>query len=169
MENENINRPNLTKKVTNILKRKKKSLILILLILITVFFVMIFLNYSQNKKNEKIAEQYIKAGIYLSSKDKENSKILYKEIITSKNKFYSILALNKIIENNLEEKNDEILKLFKIIENIKVEKEQRNLIKLKKALYLINISKYNEGEKLLKEIIEDNSIWKNAAIEISAR
>ena len=169
MENENINRPNLTEKVTNILKRKKKSLILILLILITVFFVMIFLNYSQNKKNEKIAEQYIKAGIYLSSKDKENSKILYKEIITSKNKFYSILALNKIIENNLEEKNDEILKLFKIIENIKVEKEQRNLIKLKKALYLINISKYNEGEKLLKEIIEDNSIWKNAAIEISAR
>ena len=74
MENENINRPNLTEKVTNILKRKKKSLILILLILITVFFVMIFLNYSQNKKNEKIAEQYIKAGIYLSSKDKENSQ-----------------------------------------------------------------------------------------------
>ena len=54
-----------------------------------------------------------------------------------------------------------------IVENTKIEKEQKNLVKLKKALYLIKISKDNEGKKLLNEIISDNSIWKETASEIS--
>ena len=49
----------------------------------------------------------------------------------------------------------------------KVEEEQKNLVKLKKALYLIKISRDKEGKKLLNEIISDNSIWKEAASEIS--
>ena len=77
------------------------------------------------------------------------------------------MALNEILDNDLEKNNEEVLRLFNIIESIKVEKEQKNLIKLKKALYLIKISKNEEGKKLLSEIISDNSIWKDAAIEIS--
>jgi len=103
----------------------------------------------------------------LSSEDKEKSKLLYKEIILSKNKFYSILALNNIVENNLEENSDEILKLFEIVENINVTAEQKDLVKLKKALYFKKISRDAEGNKLLKEIIADDSIWKEIAIEIS--
>ena len=55
---------------------------------------------------------------------------------------------------------------MKKIEQLKIELEQKNLIKIKKALYLIKINKNNEGEKILKEIISDNSIWKNTALEI---
>ena len=87
--------------------------------------------------------------------------------MSSKNKFYSLLALNSIIDNNLEQNSEEVLELFNIVENIKIEKEQKNLVKLKKALYLIKISKDNEGEELLSEIISDNSIWKETASEIS--
>ena len=169
MENEIIDKSTLSEKIANIFKEKKKLLFLILFIIIAILSVIIFFNHHQNNKNEKTSEKYIKAGIHLSSKNKEKSKLLYKEIIFSKNKFYSILALNNIIENDLEESSDEILNLFKIVENIKVEKEQKNLIKLKKALYLIKISKENEGKKLLKEIIQDNSIWKNTAMEISTQ
>ena len=79
------------------------------------------------------------------------------------------MALNEIIDNDLEKNNEEVLRLFNIIESIKVEKEQKNLIKLKNALYLIKISKNEEGKKLLSEIISDNSIWKDAATEISKR
>ena len=39
------------------------------------------------------------------------------------------------IENNLEEDEEEILKLFKYIEELKIEKEQKNLIKLKKLYF----------------------------------
>jgi len=167
MENEIKDKNNLIEKSVNILKKKKKLLFSILFIIIAILSVIIFLNYYQNNQNEKISEQYIKAGIHLSSKDNEKSKLIYKEIIFSKNKFYSILALNNIIENNLEENSDEILKLFEIIENINITTEQKNLVKLKKALYFKKISRDTDGNKLLKEIIADNSIWKEAAMEIS--
>ena len=158
MENEITDKRDLIEKIKDILKKKKKILL---------FILFIFLDYYKSKKNEKISEQYIKAGIHLNSNEKEKSKLIYKEIILSKNKFYSILALNSIIENELEENNGEILKLFEVIENINITKEQKNLVKLKKALYLKKISKDTEGNKLLKEIIADNSIWKEAAMEVS--
>ena len=167
MENEITEKSSLIEKISSIVKKKKKLLLLILSIIIIFLSVMIFLNYYQDHENEKISEKYIKAGIYLSSKDKEKSKSIYKEIIFSKNKFYSILALNNIIENDLEKNSDEILKFFKIVENVNITTEQRNLVKLKKALYFKKISRDTEGNRLLKEIIADNSIWKETAIEIS--
>ena len=167
MENEIVDKSDLIQKISNIVNKKKKLLLSILFIIITILSAIIFLNYHQDNQNKKISEKYIKAGIYLSSKDKEKSKLIYKEIIFSKNKFYSILALNNIIENDLEDNSNEILKLFEIIENINITKEQKNLVKLKKALYFKKISRDIEGNKLLEEIIADNSIWKETAIEIS--
>ena len=167
MENEITNKSNLIERISNIVKKKKKLLLSILFIIIAIPSAMIFLNYYQDNQNEKISEKYIKAGIYLSSKDKEKSKSIYKEIIFSKNKFYSILALNNIIENDLEENHDEVLKFFEIVEKINITPEQRNLVKLKKALYFKKISRDTEGNKLLEEIIADNSIWKETALEIS--
>ena len=169
MEDKTIDKLNLTEKILNIFKEKRKPLFLILSIAIVILLLVIFFNYYQDKENEEISEKYIKAGIYLSSQDKKNSKLLYEEIILSKNKFYSILALNNIIENNLEEDKDKILNFFKIVEKIDFKKEKKNLIKLKKGLYLINISNDVEGKKLLNELIKDDSIWKNTAIEISTQ
>ena len=167
MENETTEELNFIKKISNIVIKKKKLFLSIILIIVTVFTTMIFLNYYQNIQNNKISEKYIKAGIYLSSKDIEKSKSAYKEIILSKNKFYSILALNNLIENDLEQNNGEILKFFEIVENINLDKEQKNLVKLKKALYFKKISRDLEGNKLLEEIIADDSIWKDTALEIS--
>ncbi len=167
MENEISDKRNLVEKSIDLLKKKKKVFFLIIFILILSLSAMFFLKYHQSNKNEKISEQYIKAGIFLTTNEKEKSKLIYKEIIINKNKFYSILALNNIIENDLEEDSDEVLKLFEIIENINIDKEQQNLVKLKKALYFKKISRDTEGNKLLEEIIADNSIWKEAAMEIS--
>ena len=166
MENEIIIKQNLIDKIIGIIKKRKKLLILLLSALTVVLLLAVFFNSYQNNQNQKISEQYIKANIFLSSKDKEKSKIIYKEIIFSKNKFYSILALNSIIENNLEKNTNEVLRLFAIVEDTKISFKQKNLIKLKKALYLKKILKDKEGNKLLKEIIADESIWKETALEI---
>ena len=164
---ENEKEINSLEKIQNFLQ-KNKNILLIILTLIIIFFIGVsYFNYYQNSKNEKISEKFVQAGIYLSLNKQEESKKIYKEVISSKNKFYSILALNNIIDNDLEQNNEEVLELFDIVENIKIENEQKNLIKLKKALYLIKISRDNEGKKLLDEIISDNSIWKEAASEIS--
>ena len=148
-------------------KTKEKRKLIYIISFATILFILgkIIINYSQDKKFEEIAENYIKAELLLPN-NKEKSKSIYKEIVISKNKFYSILALNKIIENNLEKNSDEILRLFEELEKANIEKEDKNLVKLKKALYLLKISKEDAGKKILDEIIKDDSIWKDAALEI---
>ena len=166
MDDKIINKPDLTNLLQKNLNEKKKMYLILLIFLILVISLIFFLNYNKAAENKKISEQYIKAGVFLVSDQREKAKIIYKDIILSKNKFYSLLALNTIIEKKLVENNDEVLELFTIIEKINIKKEKKDLIKLKKALYLIKISKRTEGNELLKEIISDNSIWKDTAIEI---
>jgi len=166
MENKIIDQPNSFEKIAQIIKRKKKYFIIIFVIILVIISGFFLFNYYQNQKNEKISEKYVLAGIFLTKDNKKRSTEIYKEIIYSKNKFYSFLALSNIIENNLEENSDEILNLFEIVENINYEKEQKNFIKLKKSLYLMKILKKEEAKKLLEEIISDNSIWEETALSI---
>ena len=166
MENELENKSGLIQKIINLLIERKKIFISTITLIIFLLAGLKIFDYYKETQNKKISEMYIKAGLYLSSNKKDQSKEIYIEIINSKNKFYSILALNNIIENDLEEKSEKVLKLFNLVENIKTEKEQRNLIKLKKSLYLFKISKFNEGNVLLKQIIADDSKWKNIALEL---
>ncbi len=164
---ENEQNTNFLEKTENFVKENKNILLTVLTLIIFVLIGVSYLNYYQKSKNEKTSEKFVQAGIYLSLDKQAESKKMYEEIINSKNKFYSLLALNTIIDNNLEKNHEKVLELFNVVESTKVEKEQKNLVKLKKALYLINISRDNEGKKLLDEIISDDSIWKETASEIS--
>ena len=166
MNNLTEQKPDLIETIKLIINRKKLFILILLFIIISLFFGIYAFKYYQDNENKKISEKYIKANIYLAAKNLDKSKTTYKEIIDSNNKFYSILALNSIIENNLENDSEEILKLFNKLENIKHDKTKKNLLKLKKSLYLINISKKNEGRVLLNEIIESESVWKDIAKEI---
>tara|TARA_B100000780_G_C20885421_1_gene352319 strand:- start:96 stop:605 length:510 start_codon:yes stop_codon:yes gene_type:complete len=167
MENKTKNKIITIQMIENFLKKNIIFLSGILVSIVIVLISILYYDYLQSSKNEKISEKYIKAGLYLASKDIKKSKEIYKEIISNKNEFYSLLSLNNIIDNNLEQKSDEILKLFNTIESISMKKEQKNFIKLKKALYLKKLSNHKEGNDLITEIIDNNSIWKDIALEIS--
>ena len=82
---------------------------------------------------------------------------IYEEIIFSRNNFYSILSLNMILEKNLVPDKDKILNYFKTIEDKNLSDEQIDLIVFKKALYLIKTSNIEEGNNLLKNLIDKNS------------
>ena len=155
---ENEEKINSITKVQNFLKNNKKKVITSFVLSIIVFIAFIFFNNYQSSKNEKISEKFIQAEIYLSSGKKDESKQIYKEIILSKNKFYSLLALNEILDNDLEKNNEEVLRLFNIIESIKVEKEQKNLIKLKKALYLVKLFLIIQFGRMLQLKYQNNKI-----------
>ena len=103
-----------------------------------------FFQIQINKKNEFISEQYIKAGIYLASKKETESKKILEEIINSK----------------------KILDYFEIVEKLQNKKEQKDLIILKKSLYLIKISQIEKGNELLQKIIDSNSTLKSIAEEL---
>ena len=162
MENNIENKKNSLDKFKYFILRRKKLLIGFIILFVLVIMGIFYSNYYSAAKNKEISEKYISAGVLLASNDLEKSKTILKEIVLEKNKIYSLLALNIILENSLEENKSEILKLFEEVEKIKIDKEKKNLLKLKKGLYLIKVSDI-KGKKLLKEIISDNSIWKEVA------
>ena len=149
-------------------KNKFRFFILISLVVIAVFALSLF-QINVKKKNSLIAEKYIQAGIYLANKKNADATLIFEEIIESKNKFYSILSLNTILEKKLLTDKKKNLLLFKKIEKIKTTQEQRDLIKFKKALFLINNSEFEEGKKLLQEIVDTQSGLKFLAKEIISK
>jgi predicted negative regulator of RcsB-dependent stress response len=144
----------------------KKKIIGFVTLSILFIIILSFYEINKQKKNNLISEKYIEAGLYLASNDLEKSKILYEQIIFSKNPFYSTLALNTILEKDLEKDSSKILKYFEIIEKIINQKEQNDILNLKKALYLIKNSDEQTGYEILKELRDSNSSLKSIAEEI---
>jgi len=145
-------------------RTKKKIILIFILILITTLIIFIW-NKNQIKKNLIISEKYVEAGVALSNNKKDKAAEYYEEIIISKNKFYSLLAFNKIIENNLIQEENKILRYFEILENLKYKEDKKDLIQFKKALYLLKLNKTQEAKDLLENLIEKNSNLKNIAKE----
>lgn len=156
----------LKEKIINIYNLNKKKINISILVFILITVSTIFVKFKKDKENNLIAEKYIKAGIYLSIDQKHNAKILLEEIILSKNKFYSILALNTIIEKNLILDHKKIIDYMVLAEDIIETNDQKELLLFKKGLYLIKNSKNLEGEKILKDLIKKNSQLKFLAEEI---
>ena len=94
-------------------KNKGKIFFSILVLLIFLISV-IFIKYNDERKKKFVSEKYIQAGLYLVSDKKENAKKLYEEIILNEDNFYSILALNIIIEKNLISDENKILEYFNL-------------------------------------------------------
>lgn len=166
MEKEIEDKLDLKDKLINFYNLNRYKIYIFLLALVLSLVSLIYINHINEKKNILISKKYVRAGLLLSSNDKDSAKKLYEEIITSKNKFYSILALNVIVEKELILDKEKILKYFKILESSVSSKDQRDLIILKKALYLIKIDNVESGYKLLNKLIEDNSILKSVATKI---
>jgi hypothetical protein len=157
MEKNLDNKIELKDKLKSFYTQNKLKIYLLIVVLFIIFISIISLKIIDDKKNNLISEKYIKAGLYLTSDKKDKSKILYEEIILSKNQFYSVLALNTILEEDLISDKEKIINYFKIIEKLSKSRDQRDLIIFKKALYLIKNSNLQEGNKLLENLIIDNS------------
>ena len=153
-------------KILNFYKNHKIKIYFTIFILLMVITSLIFFNYKNNKNNIIIGEKYIEAGLYLASNKNDKAKIIYEEIILSKNKFYSILALNTIIEKKLISDKSKILEYFDILQNRVSSKSSNDLITLKKALYLMNEMELQEGKDLLKNLEINNSSLKSIAKEL---
>ena len=166
MQQNTENRLDLKNKIIAFYNNNKLKIYIIILILILILIFSIFLTHLNKKKNILISEKYIQASIYLKTDKKNNAKKLYEEIILSKNTFYSILALNNLIEKDLIEDKDKILYYFKILEKNISKKENKDLILFKKALFLINTLDSQKGNDLLKDLINKNSSLKNIAEEL---
>jgi len=147
----------------------KVKFIIFCFILILIVIAIFIIKQINESKNITLAEKYVQAEILLSSNKNEKAKQLYEEIILSKNKFYSILALNTIIEKDLISDKKKIIEYFSTLEKSTSNKDNKDLIILKKALYFLKESNTQESKVLLKNLIENNSNLKKIAQELLDR
>ena len=151
------------------LKKNKGKIIISLCSILILIVCIIIVDIYKERKNNSISEKYVQAGLLLSNNEFENAKLILEEIILSKNKFYSILALNILIEKNLENDKDKVLNYFEIVEKSNKLKTQKELIMFKKALYLLKNSEIKHGEKILNDIADSESNLKSLAEEILSK
>ncbi len=153
-------------KILIIYKENKFKLFFLIIVLILSLLSFLIIKNIGDKKNQLISEKYIQAGIFLTLNKNNVSKEILEEIILSKNKFYSVLSLNVILEKNLETDKQKILEYFEIVEDLNLHMDQKDLVLLKKSLYLIDNKDVKKGKRLLKSLADSDSNYKKLAQEI---
>ena len=153
-------------KILIIYKENKFKLFFLLIVLILSLLSFLIIKNIGDRKNQLISEKYIQAGIFLTLDKNNVSKEILEEIILSKNKFYSVLSLNVILEKNLETDKQKILEYFEIVEDLNLHMDQKDLVLLKKSLYLIDNKDVKKGKRLLKSLADSDSNYKKLAQEI---
>ena len=149
-----------------ILSNKKK----LLLLAGVIFLSLIYFWWADNTKKKdryKNSEDFISAKIFLSKNEKEKSLEILKNIISTNDEVYSPLSLFVIIDRNLEENRENVLKYFdQIISINSLEKEDLNLLKLKKAIYISDIADEKDLLEMLNPILNSDSVWKYKSLKL---
>ena len=153
-------------KLSNFFKANIKILLYIFGILILIIIALIWFTNNNKVKETKISDSFINAQILIENGKKNEAKKILSDLVLEKNSPYSSLSLFLIIENKLIDNKKTIINYFdEIINNNSFKDEDLNLLKLKKAIYISDISMEQEIIKLLNPIINSNSVWKNHALK----
>ena len=164
-----VNKNTRNEKIKNFFINNKKQLIISISVIILIIFGYFAYGDFKDKKRIKIAERYNNATINFISKNKTNVKNELIAIINKKDTAYSPLALYFIIDNEIEATSEEINKYFDLLINeVKLDKEIKNLIIFKKGLYNSDFVTENNLISILKPLINSKSIWKSHALYLMA-
>ena len=164
-----INSNTRQEKVRNFFVNNKVKIISTIVIFV-VFLVgaYIFNSYKINKKKE-ISNKFNLTTLAYSENNTEKTIQNLVEIINEQDPTYSTLSLYFIIDNKLISNQSEINSYFDIlIEKVTLDKEIKNLVIYKKALF--NADKAQEGDLLniLNPLINSKSVWKSHALYLMA-
>ena len=162
-----INANTRNEKIRNFFINNKNKIIFgVIILVIIVAAVYSFDKYLTNKKKE-ISDNYNSIIIEYSenSKDETANKLI--EIIGKKDPTYSPLSLYFIIDNDLVSDKKVVFNLFQtIINDTSLDKEIKNLVIYKKALFYAAEIDDNENDLLdiLNPLINSESVWKLHAL-----
>ena len=164
-----INSNSRSEKVRNFFVNNKNKIISLVVILIVVLVgAFSFEKYQTNKKKE-ISNKFNSTTISYSEKTKELTAKKLIEIINEQDPTYSPLALYFIIDNQLISNDSEINSYFDIlIDEISLDKEIKNLVIYKKALFNADQAQESELLNMLNPLIKSESVWKSHALYLMA-
>jgi predicted negative regulator of RcsB-dependent stress response len=164
-----INSNTRNEKIRNFFVNNKKTLLTFVVIIIAILFG--YFAYEEYKENIKleISDQYNSAVTKYSEENKKRTENLLTDLVYKNDPTYSPLSLYFIIDNKLITDKSKINDLFdNIIDEVSLDKEIKNLIIYKKALYNADSSEENELLDILKPITNSDSIWKAQALYLLA-
>ena len=146
------------------INNKKKIAISVSVIILIIFGYFIYKDFEKKNKIE-LANRYNFATINFISGDKTKIENELVDIVNEKDRTYSPLALYFLIDNNIILENNKINELFDIVINeTSLEKEIKNLVIFKKALFNSDFETENNLLQILHPVINSNSIWKSHAL-----
>jgi len=156
-------------KIVNFFINNKKNFIICVSIIIMGSFGYFTFEEINERNKIKLADKFNSIKINFKEEVKQKTINELIEIINQKDVTYSPLALYFLLDNNLIQNNIQTNKLFdELINGIDLEKEIKNLIIYKKALFNSNFVTENELLKTLNPIINSESIWKSHALHLLA-
>ena len=167
--NENLfeTQYNVTKKskLKKFYEVNKISIFSVILILIIAIASISFYSETKEKKKILLSDNYLTAKVYLENGDRNEVKNILKTIIFANDSTYSTLSLFLILNENLIVDQGELSNLFDhVLENNKFEKEVKNLIIFKKALFQSNFVSELELLDTVKPLISTETVWKPHAL-----
>ena len=164
-----INKNNRNEKIRNFFVNNKRSLLSIFLLIIAILIG--YFAYAEYRDNQrlKISDQYNSVTTNHSNENKDDTKKLLIDLIYKNDSTYSPLSLYFIIDNKLIVEKSKINIYFDhIIKETSLDKEIRNLVIYKKALYNADSSQENELLDILKPILNSDSVWKSQSLYLIA-
>ena len=136
----------------------------VLILIIAIASVSFYL-VAKEKKKILLADNYLTAKVNLENGDRNKAKNFLKTVIFANDSTYSTLSLFLILNENLIVDQGELSNLFDhVLENNKFEKEIKNLIIFKKALFQSNFVSELELLEAVKPLINTETVWKPHAL-----
>ena len=164
-----INSNTKNEKIKNFFINNKKNLILGFSIIFVVIIGFLSMKEMKERNKIKLANQFNFITINFKAEDKQTTIDQLTKIINKNDSTYSPLALYFLIDNDLMDNKNEINSLFnKLIDETNLDKEIKNLIIYKKALFNSDFSSENDLLQILNPIINSESIWKSHSLYLIA-
>ena len=164
-----INKNTRNEKIKNFFAHNKKKLIIAISAIVLIIFGYFIYEDLKKKNKVKLANKYNLVINKYDSEDKNKIKNELIDIVNEKDRTYSPLALYFLIDNNIVNENKKINELFDVIINeTSLEKEIKNLVIYKKALFNSDFESENNLIQILSPVINSDSVWKSHALYLMA-
>ena len=164
-----INKNTRNEKIKNFFVNNTKKLTITISVVILIIFGYFIYEDFEKKNKIKLANRYNLATIKFISGDKNKVENELTDIVNEKDRTYSPLALYFLSDNNIINENNKINELFDIVINeTSLEKEIKNLVIYKKALFNSDFESENNLIQILNPVINSDSVWKSHALYLMA-
>jgi len=149
----------------NFFKKYKFIIIIFLsLVLLSIFFV-VSKNIIFENRAKKYTQEYVVILSLINDKKIDEAKKRLEILKDSKINLYKVLAISKLLELSKENKNEQISILDYAIKS-NIEKNDKDLFKIKKALLAFDNSNEQQFLNLLNPSDFKNSPWRVLSLEI---